>query len=58
MLFVPFVVNLFSTNKKDYRMRTNSEKKNSKTVSCIEQKLNRIPLEKLSKESEFGKRKQ
>lgn len=57
MLFEPFVVNLFSTNKKDYRMRTNSKKKNSRSVSYLEQKLSRIPLEKLSKESEFGKRK-
>lgn len=38
-------------------MRTNSEKKTIKRVSYIEEKLNRIPLEKLSKESRFSKRK-
>ncbi|MCH9028192.1 MAG: IS4 family transposase [Bacteroidetes bacterium] len=38
-------------------MRTNSKKKIDNNVSYIEQKLNRIPLEKLSKESEFSKRK-
>lgn len=57
MLFASIVVNLFSTNKKDYSMRTNSKKKIDKNVSYIEQKLDRIPLEKLSKESEFSKRK-
>jgi hypothetical protein len=38
-------------------MRTNSEKKTIKRVSYIEEKLNRIALEKLSKESQFSKRK-
>ena len=38
-------------------MRTNSEKKTIKRISYIEEKLNRIPLEKLSKESQFSKRK-
>ena len=38
-------------------MRTNSEKNKVKRVSFIEEKLNKIPLEKLSKESQFGKRK-
>lgn len=38
-------------------MRTNSEKTNKRKESFIEQKLNKIPLEKLSKESKFSKRK-
>ncbi len=38
-------------------MRANSENKTDRGKSYIEQKLNRIRLEKLSKESEFSKRK-
>jgi hypothetical protein len=39
-------------------MSTNSNKTNKGEKSYIEQKLNKIPLEKLSKESKFSKRKQ
>ena len=38
-------------------MRTNSKKRNYENESFIEKKLNKISLEKLSKESEFSKRK-
>jgi hypothetical protein len=38
-------------------MRTNSKKINNRKESFIEQKLNKIPLEKLSKESKFSNRK-
>lgn len=38
-------------------MKTNSRNKNERDKSFIEQKLNKIPLDKLSKESEFSKRK-
>jgi hypothetical protein len=38
-------------------MRTNSKNKIERKVSFIEEKLNKIDIEKLSKESEFSKRK-
>jgi hypothetical protein len=38
-------------------MKANSENRNDKNESFIEKKLNKISLEKLSKESEFSKRK-
>lgn len=38
-------------------MKTNSRNKNERGENFIEQKLKEIPLEKLSKESEFAKRK-
>jgi hypothetical protein len=45
---------LFTTNKKDYAMQTNSEKE--RNSNFIEEKFNKIGLEKLSRESEFSKR--
>jgi hypothetical protein len=38
-------------------MKANSQSKNAQSASFIERKLNNISLEKLSKESEFSKRK-
>ena len=38
-------------------MKANSENGNNENDSFIEKKLNKISLEKLSKESEFSKRK-
>jgi len=43
--------------QKNYPMRTNSKNKTERKENFIEQRLDKIDVEKLSKESEFSKRK-
>jgi hypothetical protein len=43
--------------KKGYSMKTNSKKQRDELSSYIEQKLKKIPLNKISKESKFSKRR-